>query len=92
MYGLRGVVGTSREALQYWVLPVDWLEYGGKQIKLGLKYPWWGGNRYVSRGREGVHVKVLREGLRADVSIHFGLVPYQTSFGYPTFLVALLSD
>ena len=69
MYGLRGVVGTSREALQYWVLPVDWLEYGGKQIKLGLKYPWWGGNRYVSRGREGihVHVKVLRA--RADVSI-----------------------
>lgn len=76
MYGLRGVVGTSREALQYWVLPVDWLEYGGKQIELGLKYPWWGGNRYVGRGREGIHVKVGRAkgGLnraRADVSISF---------------------
>jgi hypothetical protein len=76
MYGLRGVVGTSREALQYWVLPVDWLEYGGKQIKLGLKYPRWGGNRYVSRRREGIHVTVGRaEGglnrARDDISIQF---------------------
>ena len=49
MYGLRGVVGTGRKALQDWILPVFWLEYGSEEIKLSLKRPWWGGNGYVSR-------------------------------------------
>jgi len=34
MYGLRGVVGTRRKALQDWILPVFWFEYGKEEIKL----------------------------------------------------------
>ncbi len=54
MYGLVGDVGTRREALKNWIFPVDWLEYGKEEIKLGIKYPWCGGKGYVSRG--AIHV------------------------------------
>ena len=54
MYGLRGVVRAGREALQDWILPVSWLEYGEEEIKVGLECPWWGGNGYVSWRRWGV--------------------------------------
>lgn len=67
MYGLGGVVGTWWEALEDWVLAIDWLEYGSEEIKLSLQYPWWEGNGYVSRtrpvcGRGGIHIgRRLRE-------------------------------
>ena len=53
MYGLRGIIGTWWKALQDWVLPIDGPEYGGEEIKLGLKYPWWGGKGYVRWERVG---------------------------------------
>ena len=59
MYDLLRVVGTTQEALQEWVLAIDWLEWGSEEIKLCFKYPWWG---YDSRGqlgrgvsRQGIH-------------------------------------
>jgi len=32
MYGLLRVVGTMQEALQEWVLAIDWLEWGSEEI------------------------------------------------------------
>ena len=48
MYGLLRVVGTRQEALQEWVLGIDWLDWGGEEIKLCFENPRWG---YDSWGR-----------------------------------------
>ena len=55
MYGLQRVVRTSGEALQDWVLTIDWLEQGSEEIELSLKIPGRGEKRYVT-GRRGRYV------------------------------------
>ena len=50
VYVLLRVVGTRQEALQEWVLAIEWLEWCSEEIKLCFKYPWWW---YDSRGRVG---------------------------------------
>jgi len=49
MYGFLGVVGARGEALQDWVLAMDWLEWGSEEINLSFKYPWWGEKGNVGR-------------------------------------------
>lgn len=55
MYGLLRVVETREEALQEWVLGIDWLGWGSEEIKLCFKYPWWGydSQRQLGRGVSG---------------------------------------
>ncbi len=69
MHVLRRVIGTRREALQDWILPVDWLEYGKEEIKLSVKSPWWGGTVYVRWGRVvTIHVEYKGTGRRCSSS------------------------